>query len=244
MLKAVTFDLWGTLITEKPEGTRWTKAERIRRIDEVLRSEQITMDPEAIGHAYATVGERLVVLWETLRDIGARAQVEWLLDIVQIGKSAPRSESMMERLVEAYTHPILLELPVLIDGASDVLATLDARGLRLALICNTGRTPGKILRIILERLNLSKHLSVQIFSDEFGLRKPRPEIFEHTLAALGVKQQEALHVGDTLASDITGALALGMRAVHFCHARGADPYPAEGQTISSLPELLSLIDHG
>ena len=242
MLKAVTFDLWGTLITEKPEGTRWTKAERIRRIDEVLRSEQIIMDPEAIGHAYATVGERLVVLWETLRDIGARAQVEWLLDILQIDGNVPRSESMMDRLVEAYTHPILSELPVPIDGASDVLATLDARGLRLAVICNTGRTPGKILRIILERLNLSKHLSVQTFSDEFGLRKPRAEIFEHTLAALSVKQQEALHVGDTLASDITGALALGMRAVHFCHPRGADPYPAEGETISSLPELLSIID--
>jgi putative hydrolase of the HAD superfamily len=244
MLKAVTFDLWGTLIKEKPEGTLRAKAERIRRIGEVLRSEQIIMDPAAIGRAYAAVGERLVPLWETHRDIGARGQVELLLDILQIDKSVPRAESMMDRLVEAYTHPILSELPVPINGAPDVLATLDSRGLRLAVICNTGRTPGKILRIILERLNLSKHLSVQTFSDELGLRKPRPEIFEHTLAALGVKHQEALHVGDTLASDIAGALALGMRAVHFCHPFGADPSPAEGQTISSLPELLALIDNG
>jgi putative hydrolase of the HAD superfamily len=122
-----------------------------------------------------------------------------------------------------------------------VLAELRARGLRLAVICNTGRTPGKILRIILEQLGLLKHLSVQTFSDELGLRKPCAELFERTLAALAVAPHEALHVGDTLATDIAGARAIGMRAVHFCHARGADKLPADGETILSLPELLPLI---
>jgi putative hydrolase of the HAD superfamily len=147
----------------------------------------------------------------------------------------------MDRLVEAYTQPILSELPIPVDGAADVLVELRSRGLRLAVICNTGRTPGKILRIILERLDLLKHLSVQTFSDELGLRKPRAELFERTLAALAVAPQDAMHVGDTLATDIAGARAIGMRAVHFCHARGADKIPADGETISSLPELLPII---
>jgi putative hydrolase of the HAD superfamily len=242
MLKAVTFDLWSTLITEKPEGLGLTKAERLRRIDEILRGEQIIVDPEEIRRAYAAIGEKLQALWTTLRDVGPRVQVEWLLDILHTGESVLRSDSLMDRLVEAYTFTILSELPVPLDGASDVLANLDARGLRMAVICNTGRTPGKILRIILGRLGLAKHLSIQTFSDELGLRKPRPEIFERTLAALGVEPSEALHVGDTLAADVAGARGVGMRAVHFCHACGVDRNPGDGETIFSLPELLPLIN--
>ncbi|MBN1571406.1 MAG: HAD family hydrolase [Acidobacteria bacterium] len=241
MLKAVTFDLWNTLITERPDGLGWTKAERLRRIEEILRGEQIAVNPEEINRAYAAMGERLQALWKTQRDIGVRAQVEWLLEILGVGENVLCSDPLMERLVEAYTFPILSELPIPLDGASEVLSNLDARGLRMAIICNTGRTPGKILRLILGHLNLAKYFSVQTFSDEVCLRKPHPEVFERTLAALGVQSSEALHVGDTLAADIAGALGVGMRAVHFCHERAANPDPADGQTIFSLPELLPLI---
>ena len=91
-------------------------------------------------------------------------------------------------------------------------------------------------------MGLAKYLSVQTFSDEVGLRKPHLEIFARTLRALGVEASETVHVGDTLAADIAGARAMGMRAVHLCHAGGADPNPGNWETISSLPELLPLID--
>lgn len=241
MLKAVTFDLWSTLITERPESVGRTKAERLRRIEEILREERIILKQEEIAQAYAVIGERLQALWKTQRDVGARVQVEWLLEILGGGATVVRNDSLMDRLVEAYVFPILSELPVPLDGAPEVLGNLEARGIRMAVICNTGRTPGKILRLILEELKLLKYLRVQTFSDEIGLRKPRPEVFERTLAALDVKSSEALHVGDTLAADVAGALGVGMRAVHFCHARGANPTPGDGETIFSLSELLPLI---
>jgi putative hydrolase of the HAD superfamily len=242
MLKAITFDLWQTLIMETPEGSRWVRAERIRRIADVLRAEQITIDPEAISRAYATEGEQLEELWKTHRDIGSRTQVEMLLDILQVGKHAPYPDLLLAGLVDACILPILSAMPVPLDNAPSILEALEARGLRLAVICNTGRTPGNILRIILERLGMAKLLSVQTFSDELGWRKPHPEIFTRTLAALGVEPAEALHVGDSLASDIAGASAIGMRAVHLCHQKGANPSPGTGETIVSLTELLPLID--
>jgi FMN phosphatase YigB (HAD superfamily) len=241
MQKAVTFDLWQTLIMDTPEGSRWAKAERIRGIAEILKREGRIVDPPAVGRAYDTQGERLEALWTTQRDIGSRAQVELLLDILQAGERVPCDDLLMNRLVEAYTLPILSALPVPLDGASDVLAMLAARGLRMAVICNTGRTPGKILRIILERLGLAKYFSAMTFSDEIGLRKPHPEIFKRTLAALGVEPQEALHVGDTLASDVNGARGVGMLAAHLCHARGGDRRPCDGVTVFALSELLPLL---
>jgi len=242
MLRAVTFDLWSTLIMESPQGSGWARTERIRRMNEILNAERIPADMEMLGQAYRTVGERLEALWKTHRDIGVEEQVKMLLDLLPNGECIPRSESLMNRLIEAYTQPILSELPVPLEGAAEVLENLQVRGLRMAVICNTGRTPGKILRIILERLDLLKHLSVQTFSDEVGLRKPRAEIFLRTLAALGVEPREALHVGDTLGTDIAGAVAVGMRAVHLCHARGADSVPSDGATIAALSELIPLID--
>jgi putative hydrolase of the HAD superfamily len=241
MLKAVTFDLWGTLMMDRPEGMRRVKAERICRIGEILQEEHIVRDTEAIGRAYESVGNRLAELWGTFRDIAASAQVGLLLDILQVGEHAQRPDSLLERLVEAYTLPILSELPVPTDGVGDVLSALATRDFRMAVICNTGRTPGNVLRIILQRLGIGSYFSVQTFSDELGLRKPHPAIFEQTLAGLGVEPAEALHVGDTVASDVIGAQGIGMRAVHLCHARGADPNAGERETIFSLPELLQLL---
>jgi putative hydrolase of the HAD superfamily len=242
MLKAVTFDFWQTLVTETPEGSRWTRAERIRRIEEVLHADQILIDPESIGRAYVTQGERLEQLWKTNRDLSARAQVKMLLEIPQVVKFLERSDLLLDQLVDAYTLPILSAMPVPINGAPEILSALEGQGFRLAVICNTGRTPGKTLRVILERLRMAGLLSVKSFSDEIGRRKPHPEIFERTLAALEVQPPEALHVGDSLASDIAGARSMGMHAVHLCHSKGASPSPGEGETIFALEELLPRIN--
>jgi putative hydrolase of the HAD superfamily len=240
MLKAVTFDCWGTLIMEASPGLRQTRTERIRKIGETLQEKGIFKSPDDIDRAYDALGKQLVQLWDEHRDIGARTQVEWLLNNLEAPKQLP--DSLIDRLVEAYTFPILSDLPVPVDGALGVLSALQHQGFRIAVICNTGRTPGKVLRIILDRLGLGTFFSVQTYSDEVELRKPRPEIFLQTLSALGVAPSEALHIGDTLSSDVAGADGVGMRSVHLCHPRGADKLPGDGVTISALPDLLPIVN--
>jgi len=239
-LKAITFDLWGTLIIDTPAGSRWSREERIRGIAGILKGAGISTDPEAINRAYVIQGDRLERLWVTHMDVSIREQIELLLDILQDGLRARISESLIDGLVEAYTTPILSAMPVPIDSALEVLAVLSSRGLRLAVICNTGRTPGKILRIILQRLGMAPYLSAQTFSDELSLRKPHPEIFKRTLTALGVEPPEALHVGDTLATDFRGAQAIGMRAMYFDRLHCAKSTSGVSDTIFSLLELLRI----
>jgi putative hydrolase of the HAD superfamily len=143
----------------------------------------------------------------------------------------------MDTLDEAYCRPILSAMPVPNSGALEALHALQARGLRLALICNTGRTPGKMLRLVLDRVGLADYLGVLSFSDEVGVRKPHPEIFLKTLAALGVRPQQAAHVGDDLTTDIAGARGVGMRAVHLCHATSADQDANGVESVASLQAL-------
>lgn len=241
MLKAVTFDCWQTLILDKPEGVRWARGDRVRGIHEVLSREGLMVNAAAVAQAYDTVGVRLEEIWATRRDVGSRGQVQLLLECLGVDGSVPVEGRQMDALDDAYCLPILSVLPVPNAGALEALRALHAHGLRLGLICNTGRTPGKMLRLILERLGLARYLSVLSFSDEVGLRKPHPEIFLRTLSALGVTPEEAAHVGDDVTSDVAGARGMGMRAIHLCHATSASPDSDDVEAIPSLAVLTDLL---
>ena len=241
MLKAVTFDLWQTLILDTPEGLIRARAERIRGVQETLAREGMVVDTRAVEEAYDKVAERLEAVWANQRDVGSRGQIRLLLECLGLGSAAPADGRLMDDLDRAYCLPILSALPVPNAGAHEVLDALSSRGLTLGLVCNTGRTPGKMLRLVLERLGLAGYLSVLSFSDEVGLRKPHPEILRRTLKALDVTPVEAVHIGDTLATDVAGAQAIGMRAIHLCPAIGNSESSGSTEVVSSLSALPSLL---
>ncbi len=241
MVKAVTFDLWQTLIMDTPEGLRRAREGRVQGIRAALGGAGFPVSAAAVEEAYDAVGGRLETLWAIQRDLGARGQVGWVLEALGLTGRLPPEGAIMETLVNAYCLPILTALPSPNDGAQEVLGALRASGLKLGLICNTGRTPGAMLRQVLDRLELGPLLPVQQFSDEVGLRKPHPEIFRRTLAALGVAPGEAVHVGDDVTTDVAGARGLGMRAIHLRHASGASRQSEGVEVISSLRSLPSVV---
>ncbi len=96
-----------------------------------------------------------------------------------------------------------------------LLESLRGRGLKLGLVSNAFDPPDLLHRDLAE-LGVAERLDVALFSSEVGRRKPDPLIFERALERLRVSPERTLFVGDTLATDITGAAALGM---HTCVAR-------------------------
>ncbi len=242
MLKAVTFDLWQTLILDTPAGLRQARAARVRGIQQVLDRQGVAVDVAVVDRAYDAAGARLEeVFWSRRRDVGSRGQVRFLLESLGLDGAVPAEGGLMDELDEAYCLPILSALPIPNAGALEVLRTLSSRGLILGLICNTGRTPGKMLRLILERLALAPYLSVLTFSDEVGLRKPHPEIFHRTVSALGVAPAEAAHVGDDVTTDVAGAQGVGMRAIHLCHPTGASQALDGAEAIPHLHALPAVL---
>ncbi len=99
--------------------------------------------------------------------------------------------------------------------AAEAVRALAGRGVLIGIVSNTGRTPGVVLRRVLERHGLLGHFGPVIYSDEVGVRKPEAEIFRRTLAAARVTPAEALHIGDNPDADVVGAQAAGMRAAHY-----------------------------
>ena len=129
-----------------------------------------------------------------------------------------------------------------VEHAQETLAALSAANIRLGLVCDTGFTPGRVVRSLLEETGLAEHLEVLGFSDEVGVPKPGSEIFAKVLAELGVRPPEAIHIGDLKRTDIAGAHDMGMHAARFkgVHDDKSDFLEAE-VVISDHRQLLDVI---
>jgi putative hydrolase of the HAD superfamily len=119
------------------------------------------------------------------------------------------SDEELERFLEA-EHTAWQPARQLASTTHALLEALRGRGLKVGLVSNALDPPG-LLHRDLEQFGVAERLDTAVFSSEVGWRKPHPAIFERALGALDVEPAAALFVGDTLATDIAGAAALGMR---------------------------------
>ena len=101
------------------------------------------------------------------------------------------------------------------EGVSDTMQALRVAGIRIGLVCDTGFSSGKVVRGLLEQVDLARWIEVFSFSDEVGVPKPGPDIFANALAGLNASPGEAAHIGDLKLTDVAGAQAFGMKAVRY-----------------------------
>lgn len=73
-----------------------------------------------------------------------------------------------------------------------------------------------------ERINLAEHVDHIIIGGEELEQKPAVSIFEKALRLAGCEANEAIHVGDSLASDIAGAHNSGITSVWVQHQQPLD----------------------
>jgi putative hydrolase of the HAD superfamily len=251
MIQAIAFDLWETLITDTPDLSRQQERLRLTRMEEILRARGHGAVAERIEHAYRAIWHRCQALyWSSDVDIPCRRQIEHFLE--ELGLDARSfDEGVLEELEHAYAHAALDVLPAVVEGAPQTLAELKTRGFGVGLISNTGRTPGYVLRRILDSLGLSESIDVMVFSNEHGHCKPQPSIFEELRRGLGVAYHELVFVGDNLYVDVHGAQRCGMKGVHFVPpVRGTAVAPpvdhgleiAPDARVTSLAEVVQVVE--
>lgn len=129
----------------------------------------------------------------------------------------------------------------LFDDVAPTVDALRSEGHRLALITNGA---SDVQRARLAALGMEGWFDVVVISAEVGAVKPAATVFDLAAAGLGVGGRDLWHVGDTLATDVAGALAAGHTAV-WLNRRGAsrrpeDPAPhVELTTLRDLPAALA-----
>jgi putative hydrolase of the HAD superfamily len=95
--------------------------------------------------------------------------------------------------------------------------------------------------------SLAQLMQATAFSCLLGVRKPDPAIYLHAVEQLGVAPEECIFVGDGGSRELTGAQALGMRALRLLRPgeEEAERYDHDaaftGEAIVGLPDLLALL---
>lgn len=215
MIRAVAFDLWETLITDTPELARTQETLRIEGITRVLRAAGHTAGDADIRRAYHELWTRCHDLyWSNDLDIPTRTQIVHFLEALAIDPTSI-SEELLARMDHAYAVPALDILPAAVTGAIETVRRLGSQGMAIGVVSNTGRTPGYILRGVLDRLGFAGSIRTMLFSNEHGECKPKPSIFDALCEGLALPAEDVVFVGDNLYCDVYGAQQCGMTGIHF-----------------------------
>jgi putative hydrolase of the HAD superfamily len=240
-VRTVTVDLWGTLVLDTPASDNRYKARRLGAFDVILRGEGRAFSMSKLERAYDDSGAYLRRLWTANRDVPVAEHVRAILRALDRGLGDAVGGDLLDELVQAYARPALIVPPTFDATARAGLERLRASGVTLALVSNTMRTPGTILRTLLAGAGLLDCFAHTTFSDELGIRKPAPEIFWDTLRHVGGEPASTVHVGDDPILDVDGARAAGLRAVQVIgRSARPEPEPAD-RTITCLGELPAAI---
>jgi putative hydrolase of the HAD superfamily len=203
VLRAVLFD-WGDTLT------RWAWEPELLAAGHDAGLRAIGREPapamtERFRDAY------LPLLWApgTLEEVEYPGVVRKLLG----EEGIEVDDGELDRFLEA-EHAAWQPARMLATTTQALLEALRDRDLKVGLVSNAVDPPA-LLHRDLEQMGIAQRLDVAVFSSEVGWRKPHPAIFARALEAVGVEPGQTLFVGDTLATDIAGASALGM---HTCQA--------------------------
>jgi len=238
--RAVLLDAGGTLFRlKRPVGDVY--AETAARYG-------VRADPGKVQDSYVRVWNRR----SASIPVGAAARPDnektWWKELVREvflpSGGVPDFDRFFDELNSLFVKPDLWELFPEVPGT---IARLRSAGLRLAIVSNWDSN----LETLCKNLGIDGSFDVIAASSVVGVSKPDPRIFQHVLSLLGVKPDEAVHVGDTLRDDVWGARASsvtpvwlrrpGTKAAESGPESGANPGEPGVRVIASLAEIVDLV---
>lgn len=214
-LRAVTFDVGGTLLTETPPRYEiYAEAARARGRNLSTRTMERVM-----RNAHEEVPRRISGAFR-YSDAWFRAFIHRIF-CQNLGLSPTETAGVAEELFARFEDA---ETFVVFDGARELLEDLRGRGVKLAVVSNwSERLPN-----VLAATGLDGHFDTVLCSAIEELEKPDPAIFHRALERLGVDARSAVHVGDHARNDAAAA-EVGMGAILIDHAgtgrEGTDRLP-------------------
>ena len=203
-IRAVTYDCWGTLLKDHDwEGAMARRAGAL--------SSALGLSDEEANDLLREAWARHDEAWRQVETFGPGRMASYCLEKHGIVDD----DTLLADLTKEFEEASLAGGVDAVEGALETIEALASNKIGIGLVCDTGLTPGRVVRELLDKAGLLEHLEVQCFSDEVGVPKPGNEIFAKALAGLGCRPPEAVHIGDLKRTDIAGAHDMGMHAIRF-----------------------------
>ncbi len=237
-IKAVLFDLFDTLLLIGEEHTCYF--ESLAKLHSTLLKNGFTFSYADFEVAYLKVVEQINA--ETSASLKEPHFNEYVLrTLSELGFAASKKDTAIDEAVQEFCQEFNRHIGV-DSQAIEVIKCLQTK-YKIGLISNLifSESAGGLLKTY-QMKNLFDFIVV---SGDVNLRKPHPRLFNIALNRLGVKASEAVFVGDTLETDIKGAINVGMIPVHIKRRKIQSFEVADMEkylTINKLEELLLLMD--
>ncbi len=216
-IKAVLFDLGGTLVKTSPIPEVMKKILEIygvkrsaEEIEQAIKAAEKNVDIEELP----ILGDEFWVKWNArvLEHLGIRGNVSFLA----------------EEITKLWWHYSDVEL---YPDAEKTLKLLKQNGLKIGIITNGLESD---VRDILPKVGLTGVFDVKVASNTVGKMKPSKEIFLHALEKLHVLPCKAVFAGDMIKHDYKGSRESSLKALLIDRE---DNVEEEVEKIGSLMEL-------
>ena len=181
--KAVLFDFDGTFADTAVDLSR--ALNRLRTARGLAELPLATLRPHASSGARGLIGAGLGILPEH-----------------------PEFKVLRDTFLDHYAAAICVDTR-LFPGMDELLAAIEARGLRWGIVTNKSTS---LTRLIEKALALEARAACVVCGDTTPHLKPNPASLLHAARELALAPQECIYLGDDL-RDIQAARAAGMRSV-------------------------------
>ncbi|WP_338021857.1 phosphoglycolate phosphatase [Aquabacter cavernae] len=213
----IAFDLDGTLVDSAPD--------LLNTLDVILKEYGVAPVDRGATRTMIGAGARMLLV-RALERAGALPDVATL-------------DGLTRRFIDHYADHIADDSRPF-PGVEAALDRLAARGAKLAVCTNKTE---RLARLLLDRLDLTRHFSAITGADTYGVAKPNPLPLLSTLAACGGSAAHAVMVGDS-ATDVATAKAAGVPCVAVTFGYTEVPAHDLGaeRVISRFADLEAAID--
>ena len=229
-IKAVLFDLYGTLVGFEPS--------RFVIQSQVAKKYDLFLTEAGVSKGYF-LADKFMAEQNAVNPIRSMSIVEKeeffarYEQLVLSGDGLEVELSLCKKIFKELQN--ISYSMVLYEDVIPTLNSLRKLNLKLGLISNMDKSGSEIL----DEFNLSSYMDVCITSKEAKVEKPDSKIFNMALSKLDIDATNSIYIGDQILSDIEGAKNSKMLPILIDRESSHTDY--QGQKISDLSKLIDLL---
>ncbi|MFC5526476.1 phosphoglycolate phosphatase [Rhodanobacter ginsengisoli] len=154
------------------------------------------------------------------------------------GRGEPALESLVPRYLELY-QDVMAQQTTAFDGIDDLLARIEAAGLRWGIVTNKA---GFLTDELLGRIGWADRASAVVCGDTLAVKKPDPAPVLLACERAGISPAHCLFVGDDR-RDVEAGAAAGLYtvAVSWGYLDGGDPHAWGADAVLDHPAALAAL---
>ncbi|NWF76634.1 MAG: HAD family hydrolase [Nitrospirae bacterium] len=205
MIKAIFFDLYGTLIDIRTDEYDDSVYETLSRY---LSYYSFNIPPDELKKSYFALIQKDM---QNSKEKYPEVDVYKIFFSILQGYGRKKCPKYFVTNIALFFRALTLKHFSVFDGSYDVINTI-AKKYKIAIISDAQWIFAEPEMSV---LGIDQLFNTKILSSKMGFKKPDIRLFTYAMEKFGVKSEESIYIGDNPMKDLKGAKNAGMRFILF-----------------------------